>query len=319
MAPPAAHTLTPLALRERCLELAAELGFDACGITGTEPVPHGDLLTSWLSAGHHGDMGYLPRQAAVRREPAKAWPEARSVVVVLHNYYSDKLGESSSYRVAKYAQGDDYHRVTKKLLDRLGAMLCADAGAGSWRSFVDAGPMPERELAQRAGLGWMGKNTMLISPAIGSFTFIGVALTDLEIARDHPFEADRCGSCTLCLEACPTEAFIEPRLLDATRCISYLTIESRREIPEALRPDVGDWLFGCDVCQDVCPWNEKFAAPSREPAFAPRPAEDWPTLAEIGRMSEADFDRAFGESALERPRLAGLQRNARVIAENRKG
>jgi epoxyqueuosine reductase len=178
--------------------------------------------------------------------------------------------------------------------------------------------MPERELAQRAGLGWIGKNTMLINPAIGSFTFIGVLLTDLELEADQPFEADRCGSCTRCLDACPTDAFVAARVLDATKCISYLTIESRRDIPESLQPAVGDWLFGCDVCQDVCPWNERFARETSERAFAPRSADDWPTLEEIGRMDERAFDEAFGETALERARLSGLKRNALVVLNNRK-
>lgn len=177
--------------------------------------------------------------------------------------------------------------------------------------------MPERELAQRAGLGWMGKNTMLISPKLGSFTFIGVALTDLKLEPDAPFEADRCGSCTRCLDACPTEAFVAPRVLDARRCISYLTIESRREIPGDLRASVGDWLFGCDVCQDVCPWNVRFAQPTGEAAFQPRPAGAWPTLEQILQMEQRHFDDVFGESAIERARLSGLKRNALAVLANR--
>lgn len=305
------------ALSAECRRLAATLGFDACGITNTEAVPHRQALDSWLANGYFGDMGYLPRQAPTRREPGGSWPGARSIVVVLHNYYSEDGGQPSEYRLARYAQGNDYHRVTKSLLERLGRELTSVAGHGEWRAYVDAGPMPERELAQRAGLGWIAKNTMLINPAVGSWTFIGVALTDLELEPDAPFEADRCGTCTRCLDACPTDAFVAPRVLDARRCISYLTIESRKDIPGSLQPRVGEWLFGCDVCQDVCPWNHRFARETNEPAFRPRDAEDWPTLDEIGRMDERVFEAVFGESAIERARLDGLKRNALVVNRNR--
>jgi epoxyqueuosine reductase len=189
------------------------------------------------------------------------------------------------------------------------------SGGGSFRSYVDAGPLPERELAQRAGLGWMAKNTMLIHPRLGSFTFIGCLLTDLELEADPPFEADRCGSCTRCLDACPTDAFPSPHVLDATRCISYLTIEAKGDIPSPLRPQVGDNLFGCDICQDVCPWNQRFAVETTEPGFRddPRP---WPSLEEILAMDQRAFDQRFGDTALERAGLEGLQRNARVVREN---
>jgi epoxyqueuosine reductase len=181
---------------------------------------------------------------------------------------------------------------------------------------VDAGPLPERELARRAGLGWVAKNTMLIHPGLGSFTFIGSLLTDSELPADAPFDVERCGSCTRCLEACPTEAFPAPGVLDATRCISYLTIEARSDVPEPLRAQVGDNLFGCDICQDVCPWNQKFAAPTRELAYRPRPEAEWPSLDGILRMDEPAFAARFGETALERAGPLGLKRNARVVLEN---
>jgi len=182
---------------------------------------------------------------------------------------------------------------------------------------VDAGPLPERELARRAGLGWVAKNTMLIHPALGSFTFIGCLLTDLLLERDDPFEAERCGTCTRCLEACPTDAFPAPGVLDATRCISYLTIEAKGDVPSPLRRAVGDNLFGCDICQDVCPWNVKFAAPTREPGYLASPAATWPTLEEILAMDQSAFDARFGATAIERARLPGLRRNAQVVRENR--
>jgi len=200
-------------------------------------------------------------------------------------------------------------------LDRLGSALVAGAGYGVWRSYADAGPLPERELAQMAGLGWIGKNTMLIRPDLGSWTFIGAVLTDLELSPDAPFDADRCGSCTRCLDACPTAAFPEPRVLDARRCISYLTIEAPGEPPEELRPLMGDRLFGCDVCQEVCPWNVRFARKTIQPRFLS--SESWPALAEILEMDDGTFTARFGRTALERARRAGLQRNARVVLENR--
>ena len=306
--------MNPRELAALARRMAAELGFQACGVTDLAPVPHSAALHHWLADGMHGDMNYMARQASTRCEPSRAWKDAKSVVVVLHNYYVESCGAGSGYRVARYAQRDDYHRVMRDLLGRLGAALTESAGTGAFRVFVDAGPLPERELAQRAGLGWIAKNTMLIAPGVGSYTFIGCVLTDLELTPDAPFAADRCGTCTRCLDACPTEAFPAPRVLDATRCISYLTIEARGDVPESLRPLVGDHLFGCDVCQEVCPWNIKFAAETLEPRY--RPASVWPSLEAILAMDEAGFDSRFGDTAIERARRTGLQRNARVVQAN---
>jgi epoxyqueuosine reductase len=194
--------------------------------------------------------------------------------------------------------------------------LIGAAGTGACRVYVDAGPLPERDLARRAGLGWIGKNTMLIHPQLGSFTFIGIVLTDLALARDNPFESDRCGTCRRCLDACPTGAFPAARVLDANHCISYLTIETRSSIPDALKSGVGRWLFGCDVCQDVCPWNVRFAVDSAEPRYQQRPADQWPTLEEIVQMTERAYDEAFEGTALERAGRAGLARNAAVVLGN---
>jgi epoxyqueuosine reductase len=296
---------------------ARSLGFDACGITDPAAGDAAPALDRWLARRFNGDMRYMERQAPVRRDPARAWADARSAIVVLHNYYQrDTEPGRGRGRVARYALGDDYHVVVTAKLEELGARLVAAAGEGQCRAFVDAGPLPERELARRAGLGWFGKNTMLIRPGLGSFTFIGVLLTDVVLARDEAFEADRCGSCRRCLDACPTAAFPEPRVLDATRCISYLTIEARGPMPEPLKPLVGDWLFGCDVCQEVCPWNVRFAVETREPRYAAKPASDWPTLREIAAMTEREFDEVFGATALERPGRTGLARNAAVVLQN---
>jgi epoxyqueuosine reductase len=306
--------MTPAELARLAKDASARLGFSACGICDLRPIETRAAFEAWLAAGYHGEMRYMARQAPVRREPQRAWKGARSAVVVLHNYYCADGLVPAGYRVARYAQGEDYHSVTLRLLEKLGAELRAADDSSSFRCFVDAGPLPERELARRAGLGWYGKNTMLINPRLGSYLFIGVLLTDLLLARDEPFEADRCGSCTRCLEACPTSAFPEPGVLDSTRCVSYLTIESRSETPEALRSGVGDNLFGCDICQEVCPWNGKFSAPAAEPDFAPR--RDWPSLEAIAAMDDAAFGERFGPTALERARPDGLRRNALVVMEN---
>lgn len=311
--------MNPIELAALAKAAAARLGFSACGICDLRPSRTSDAFNNWLERGFAGEMRYMARQAPIRLEPALAWGPAKSAVVVLHNYGTEDSATERGYRVARYAQHLDYHTVTKQKLAELGGEIVRGAGSGSSKCYVDAGPLPERELAQRAGLGWFGKNTMLISPRLGSYTFIGVVLTDLELARDEPFEADRCGSCTRCLDACPTEAFPSPRVLDATRCISYLTIEQRGPIPEEYHAGIGEHLFGCDVCQEVCPWNHKFAQPATEPGFRPLQPDAWPALEEILAMDDAAFEARFGPTPLERSRREGLQRNARVVAANRSG
>lgn len=294
---------------------ALELGFVACGVAPLEPSRHAGALDDWLAAGYGGTMRYLHRQAARRKAPATIVPGATRAVVVLENYAPDPEPPdpepARQVRVARYARGADYHIVTGRRLDQLADWLRTE-GATVARPFLDAGPVPERELAQRAGLGWIGKNTMLIRPASGSWTFIGVVLTDLPLALDDPFEADRCGSCTACLDACPTAAFVAPRVLDATRCISYLTIEHRGPIPDELASHLEGWAFGCDICNEVCPWNIRFAEPATTPDFAPRavPVRDDPRYFE--RMDEAEFAERFSDTPLERPGLAGMRRNWRA-------
>lgn len=296
---------------------ARALGFDACGITDLSPSRAAPALDAWLAAGRHGEMRYMERQAPTRREPQHAWVEARSVVVVLDNYFQARVdAPARGGRVARYALGRDYHEVLRGKLSRLGDRLVAAARSGAFRVYVDAGPLPERELARRAGLGWYGKNTMLVHPRLGSFTSIGILLTDLELTRDAPFEADRCGTCERCLNSCPTQALVAPRVLDAKRCVSYLTVESRGPVPDSLRPGIGDWLFGCDTCQEVCPWNIRFARETAEPAYRSRPSDLWPTLGEIVRMRERECAEVFEGTALERAGCAGLARNAEVVLEN---
>jgi len=299
-------------LAEALKARAAELGFLACGITDPSPPPHADRLDAWLAKGYAGTMRYLHRQAKRRKDPRLNVPDALAVVVLLENYYSpDTAADLDPPRIAKYARGQDYHRVTLERLGRLAEWL-REHGAAVAHPYVDDGPIPERELAQRAGLGWIGKNTMLIRPGVGSFFFIGTIFTDLPLPSDPAFTTDHCGSCTRCLDACPTEAFIEPRVLDATRCISYLTIEQRGAIPEPLVEHLRGFAFGCDICNDVCPWNHRFAAPTSVPEL--RPVHSLAGIDErhFETIDEAEFRRRYGGTAFERPGLAGMRRNVRA-------
>jgi len=290
---------------------ALEMGFDAVGVASLEPNAHAGELDHWLAAGYAGTMTYLHRQAAQRKEPARIMPGATAAVVTLTNYRHDPGPPAQGQpRVAQYAQSADYHRVLGHRLERLANTIRELVPGSHTRVYVDAGAVPERELAQRAGLGWIAKNMMLIHPAIGSFTFIGVVLTDAALTPDLPFEGDRCGSCRRCLDACPTDAFVAPHVMDARRCISYLTIEHRADFTAAERSLVGDWLFGCDVCQDVCPWNVRFARATTDPALAPRADLVAPDPHEFLELDEEAFARRYGDTPLERPGRSGMRRNA---------
>ena len=262
-------------------------------------------------------MHYLERGADLRRDARRPEPGMRSAVVVAMNYG----GTQPSGPIARYARGDDYHHVMNGKLDELGRwFVSASGGTARTRAYVDTGPVLERDLAQRAGLGWFGKNTNLINPKLGSFFFIGSLFTDADLEPDAPFEADRCGSCTRCLDACPTDAFTAPRSLDATRCISYLTIELKSEIPVEFHTAIGELLYGCDICQDVCPWNVKFSRELTEPAFQARSAiagKDARTLAgEILAMNDEEYLAAFRGSPVKRAKLRGLKRNAAIVLAN---
>jgi epoxyqueuosine reductase len=262
-------------------------------------------------------MHYLPKWRDKRRDSRLPYPGVTSAVVVGMDYG----GGEPAGPVARYARGDDYHDVMVERLEALRAWLGDALGRPvRGKAYVDTGPLLERDLARRAGLGWFGKNTMLINPRRGSFFFLGALVVDVELEPSAPFEADRCGTCTRCLDACPTGAFVAPRVLDATRCISYLTIEARGAIPEALREAVGEHLYGCDVCNEVCPWNVRFAHTLNEPAYEPRAAvagRDARTLArELLAMSQEEFSRGFSKSPVKRAKLRGLKRNAAVVLGN---
>jgi epoxyqueuosine reductase len=232
-------------------------------------------------------------------------------------YHDDPPRRPASGRIAKYARGVDYHEALRAPLDRLASYVESVGGPETLvKWYVDYGPVPERELAQRAGLGWIGKNTMLIDPRRGSYLFLASVLTDADLAVDQPFEPDRCGSCTKCLEACPTGAFPNERVLDSRRCISYLTIEHHGEIDAARHDGIGDWIFGCDICQDVCPWNHKFAVPANGDPETYDPSLADIDLQQLLNMSSEEFARRYAWTALERPGIGGMQRNARIALGN---
>jgi epoxyqueuosine reductase len=306
-----------LSLEQLIKAQACGLGFDLAGITSLGPMETAAAFETWVARGYAGEMDYLPRGTAKRRDSRLPVPGTTSAIVVGLDYG----GRSANGPVARYARGDDYHDVVLGKLEELHEWLEAELGRPvAGKAYVDTGPLLERDLARRAGLGWFGKNTNLINPDIGSFFFIGALLVDLELHPDAPFEADRCGTCTRCLDACPTGAFVEPRLLDSTRCISYLTIELKGAIPQDLRSQMGTHIYGCDVCQDVCPYNIKFAKELGEPAFAPRAAignRDARSLARnLLAMNDDDFRAAFSGSPMKRAKRRGLLRNAAVVLGN---
>lgn len=282
---------------------AGEAGFLACGITDLAPNAYAGALDRWLEAGFGGTMRYIHRQARKRKSPALVDQEAKSVVVILDNYYYDDSTENAvPPRIAKYARGKDYHDTIGDRLEQLATRLRA-GGATHTRCYVDAGPLPERELARRAGLGWIGKNAMLIRPGVGSFFFIGEILTDLQLEPDQAFETDHCGTCTRCIDACPTDAIVEPHVVDATSCIAYLTIEQKGPIPDELASKMEGWAFGCDICNDVCPWNEKFA---RQDGQDGQDGQVWQSL---DTMTEEEFAQRFAGTPFTRPGLRGMRRN----------
>ncbi len=309
-------------LKTRLKAYAQELGFDLVGVARAGPTPSADRYEAWVRAGRAATMAYLTRPDAIekRRDIRILWPEARSVIVVAMNYYTGDHPQpdgSPRGRVARYAWGDDYHEVMAERLQALLVFLNQEAGRPvHGRIYVDTGPVLERAWAVQAGLGWIGKNSMLIHPRLGSYLFLGVLLVDLELEPDPPFPFDRCGTCTRCIEACPTGCIRLDRTLEAERCLSYLTIERREGIPEDLRPALGDWLFGCDICQEVCPWNQRFARPTAEPAFQPREGIARMLLEEVLGMDEDAFRARFRRSAIRRAKWQGLVRNALVVAGN---
>jgi epoxyqueuosine reductase len=311
---------------------ASELGFDLCGITTVEGLADPARLQEWLERGYAGDMRYMrdPRRADI----TQVLPEAKSVIVCALNYNTaDLVSTEAAARaaadqgtrgwVSRYAWGEDYHVVLgKKLEELLAAMRGHFKGTWQARAYVDTGPISERLAAQQAGLGWQAKNTCLINEELGSWLFLGVILTSLEVTPSNaPLNSaptDLCGNCRLCLDACPTGALVEPYVMDARRCIAYLTIELREAIPEELRAPLGWHVFGCDICQDVCPWNRKAPATS-VPVFQPRPNLLAPELNWLLSLKQEEFNEMFRGSPLRRAKWRGLVRNACVAAGNLAG
>jgi epoxyqueuosine reductase len=302
---------------------ARHLGFALAGITPPDAPPHLSTYENWLKLGRHASMAYLAEGRARERraDPRRILPDCRSILVLAIRYPDpkndpDEQSTPGSGRVAAYAWGRDYHLVLPERLEALAAFIETQVGHPvAHRCYTDTGPLLERDLAQRAGLGWIGKNTCLIHPRLGSYFLLAEILLALELEPDLPFTTDRCGTCTRCIDACPTACILPDRTLDAGRCISYLTIENKAEIPAELRSQVGNWVFGCDVCQQVCPWN-KFAAEEYDPAFAPHPGVPAPDLKADQSLSPAGFNLKFKDSPVQRARRRGYLRNVAVALGN---
>jgi len=313
-------------LKQALFEEARRLGFVLAGVTTPDPSPHMAFFERWLDQGYHGEMAYLAseRSRRCRADPQVILPECQSILVLAIPYSPPPTpSDGLSGRVAAYALGEDYHEELLPRLARLVAFLEQRLGHPvPHRYYTDTGPILERDLAQRAGLGWIGKNTCLIHPRHGSYLLLAEILLGLALEPDPPFPTDHCGTCTRCIEACPTDAILPGRVLDARRCISYLTIENKGEIPEALRPQMGNWIFGCDICQIVCPWN-RFAAPQGDAAFRPFDASGLPRagsavsdLIAALALSPDDFRQRFRRSPVRRAKRSGLLRNVSVALGN---
>ena len=297
-----------------------ELGFEIVGVSPVRPSSQADFYSEWVDMGYGGEMGYLERGAYKRTDPRLIVPGARSIISVGMNYYFEDETEESEAKaptgiISRYARGDDYHLIMEPKLKELVGFI--ENGLGreiEVKVYVDTGPVLERELASQARVGWFGKNTMLINTRLGSFIFLGEILVDVELDYDRP-EGEHCGRCTLCLTACPTDAFVAPYLLDARRCISYLTIELKGPIPIELRPLMGNLVFGCDICQDVCPWNRRIPF-GREDAFRPHQGLTAPELIPLMGLSEEEFRSRFRRSPIKRAKRRGFLRNVAVALGN---
>ena len=325
--------MAPAPLRDRLEAAAHDLGLDAFGVAPAEASPRAADLLAHLDAGRHADMDWLARDPAKRSDPRLVLPGARSVIVVALSYFtadppSGLWNDPLRGRVARYAWGRDYHNVLGKLLRKLALVLAREAPGANWRAYADTGPVMEHDTALRAGLGFTGKNTLLLHPSRGSYLHLGVILTDAELEPDPPSASDggavwrkgnamrSCGSCRKCQDACPTNAFPLPYVLDARRCIAYHTIENRGDIPEELRPGFGNWIFGCDECQSVCPWVRKFSSPGTVRYIDPTPDRMAPALPDLLALDDDAFFRRYAGTPLMRAKRRGLQRNALVALGN---
>jgi epoxyqueuosine reductase len=306
-------------------EKARQLGFDIAGIVSATRSHRADYLRRWLDNGQHGSMSWLANRFDERIDPSVYLPGAKSVICVAMNYYHPLSSEpqlrtenlelrTSSGKIARYALGNDYHEILKSKLHALADWMRQQWPEIETRACVDTAPLMEKDLAARAGIGWIGKNTCLINDRVGSWLFLGEIVTTLELPPDEP-ATDHCGTCRRCIDACPTQAITEPYKLDARKCISYLTIEHRESIAESLQEKMGDWLYGCDICQDVCPHNRQPPV-SSEPNFSPRFPDGAINTEKILQWQPTDYQLALRGSAMKRTKLPILQRNAKIVANN---
>lgn len=295
--------------------IASELGFSFCGISKAEFLEQeAPRLEEWLSRGYQGKMGYLENHFDKRLDPTKLVPGAKSVVSLVYNYFpKPDHNDRGNPKIAKYAYGQDYHFVVKDKLKEFMFTIQREIGNVEGRVFVDSAPVQERAWAAKSGLGWIGKNSLLLSRKMGSFFFLAELIIDLELEPDGPMK-DYCGTCTACQDACPTDAIPEPYVVDGSKCISYLTIELKDQIPSEFKGKMEGWAFGCDICQDVCPWN-RFSKPHNEPAFKPQGWEDF-SKQDWQEMTKEVFQKVFKKSAVKRTKLEGLKRNIKFIQSN---
>ena len=293
---------------------AKRLGFLSCGISKAgfleEEAPR---LEKWLKSNAHGNMQYMENHFDKRLDPTKLVEDSKSVISLLLNYFPSENQSESSYKVSKYAYGQDYHHVIKSKLKELHQFIETEIGAVSGRAFVDSAPVLDKAWAAKSGLGWIGKHSNLLTQKVGSFYFIAELIIDLDLDYDYA-TTDHCGSCTACIDACPTQAITEPYMVDGSKCISYLTIELKEQIPTEFKNKMEDWMFGCDICQDVCPWN-RFSKPHQEPLFNPNPKLLSMTKNDWEEITAEVFQKVFQKSAVKRTKLSGLQRNISFLKE----
>jgi epoxyqueuosine reductase len=308
-------------LTQKIKQKALEIGFHKVGIARAEALgEEGARLGEWLDRGFHGEMRWMEREPEKRSDPALLFPGARSVIAVALNYFTPHEHEEdrAKGKISRYAWGDDYHDVLKEKLGELLAFIKSEDERAEGKICVDTAPAMDKIWAQRAGLGWIGKHTNLITREYGSWVFLGEIVTNLELTCDAETVEDHCGTCTRCLEACPTQAIVAPNLVDSRRCLSYATIELRSlALPREITQDLSGWLYGCDICQDVCPWN-RFEKPTEIERFEPREGQTAVELQEVLSYSHEEYARRFRRSAIKRAKLGGLQRNARALLEDEK-
>nr|WP_247656564.1 tRNA epoxyqueuosine(34) reductase QueG [Maribacter sp. MMG018] len=291
---------------------AKRLGFLSCGISKAEFLEEeAPRLEKWLKKEMHGEMGYMENHFDKRLDPRLLVDGAKSVISLLLNYYPEKEQVGESYKISKYAYGQDYHHVIKAKLRQLQEFISNEIGEVNGRAFVDSAPVLDKAWAAKSGLGWIGKNSNLLTQQVGSFYFIAELIVDLEFEYDHTV-TDHCGTCTACIDACPTQAIVEPYVVDGSKCISYFTIELKNEIPDEFQGKFDDWMFGCDVCQDVCPWN-RFSKPHQEPLLQPVPELLSMTKSDWEEITEEVFRKVFKKSAVKRTKFSGLTRNIEFL------